>query len=143
MGVPVLPPRTRRELTGSVITQWNLTMDKDDLVKRLNSWVPGEPVLCSQGAVPYNKAHLDAKDAQIQRLSALFHEAEADLEKAAAEIERLKEALDEIAGMTLQPAFKINRMTLVTAIKVAKTALETSGTGGDEQRSREGTSGAE
>jgi hypothetical protein len=59
------------------------------------------------------------------------------------EIERLRAALKEIAGMTLQPAFKINRMTLVTAIKIAKTALETSGTGGDEQRSREGTNGAE
>lgn len=27
-----------------------------------------EPLYCSQGGVPYNKAHLDAKDAEIRRL---------------------------------------------------------------------------
>ena len=27
-----------------------------------------EPLYCSQGGIPYNKAHLDAKDAAIKRL---------------------------------------------------------------------------
>jgi hypothetical protein len=31
-----------------------------------------EPLYCSQGGIPYNKAHLDAKDAEIARLRALL-----------------------------------------------------------------------
>lgn len=27
-----------------------------------------EPLICSQGGIPYNKPHLDAKDAEIERL---------------------------------------------------------------------------
>jgi hypothetical protein len=29
-----------------------------------------EPLICSQGGIPYNKAHLDAKDARIGALEA-------------------------------------------------------------------------
>ena len=30
--------------------------------------LPNEPLICSQGGVPYNKSHLDAKDEEIERL---------------------------------------------------------------------------
>lgn len=50
-------------------------MDRNDIVRRFNNWLP-EPVICSQGGVPVNKAHLDAKDAEIERLRARVAELE-------------------------------------------------------------------
>lgn len=61
-----------------------------------------EPLYCSQGGIPYNKAHLDAKDAEIERLRQLYAERGEMLRRANGqvlrlelEIERLNDALTD------------------------------------------------
>lgn len=49
------------------------------------------PVLCSQGGIPYNKEHLDAKDAQIERQASTIDELEAENKSLRAGIERLRD----------------------------------------------------
>lgn len=41
-----------------------------------------EPLICSAGGIPYNKPHLDAKDAEIERLRARVAQLEQHLAAA-------------------------------------------------------------
>ena len=59
-------------------------MSDDQTVGRIN-FLSNEPLQVSLGGTPFNKAHLDARAAEIKRL-------ETALTEARAEIERLREA---------------------------------------------------
>lgn len=50
-----------------------------DWEMRHRAWAPSTPILCSQGGVPYNKPHLDAKDEEIKRLTLKLNRYEAAL----------------------------------------------------------------
>ena len=39
---------------------------------RMLALMRSTPLMCSAGGIPYNKEHLDAKDAEIERLRGLF-----------------------------------------------------------------------
>jgi hypothetical protein len=78
-----------------------------DLIERL------PPIICSQGGIPYNKAHLDAKDARIAELSAALK-----AKAAALKGERLADAI-EISALHEQ----VNAAESLLA-SVRKTAME-------------------
>ena len=67
-----------------------------------------EPLYCSQGGVPYNKAHLDARDAEIRRLLHVCKDKTELLRDAYAQNERMRAALagyDELKHTAADPRF--------------------------------------
>lgn len=66
-----------------------------------------EPMLCSQGGVPYNKPLLDAKDAEIERLRALVLrlrlEAQGHAQEARTANGTIREAYQVVTGATGEP----------------------------------------
>ena len=65
-----------------------------------------EPLYCSQGGIPYNKAHLDAKDAEIERLTKIAQtacnetfEKQTEINRFRADNERLRATLQTITDL--------------------------------------------
>jgi uncharacterized protein YlxW (UPF0749 family) len=56
-----------------------------------------EPIVCSAGGVPYNKAHLDAKDARIRELERDLFDARAGISSAESERDNLKESINDLS----------------------------------------------
>lgn len=55
-----------------------------------------EPLYCSQGGVPYNKPHLEAKDAEIERLRTMQQGYREEASELRIENDRLRSALQRI-----------------------------------------------
>lgn len=86
--------------------------DKADLVRRFNRWSP-EPLQCSMGGIPFNKVHLDAREAEIERLTSenkklrlwaedeqcKRHKAEEDRMNERSEVARLRASLANVRTM--------------------------------------------
>lgn len=63
------------------------------------------PLMCSQGGVPYNKAHLDARASEITRLQEALAAAEAERETVLTQAERfLSHHAGEIRTKALEDA---------------------------------------